>query len=64
MGEWINICKVDGLRIQKDDGWWLLRASNTQAILVARVEAESENSLLQLKKELNFYLNKFNLSLI
>ncbi|MCH2679511.1 MAG: phosphomannomutase, partial [Alphaproteobacteria bacterium] len=55
--------KVDGLRVQKDDGWWLLRASNTQAVLVARVEAKSKSSLNNLQKELNSYLNKFNLSL-
>ena len=59
----LNISKVDGLRIQKDDGWWLLRASNTQAALVARVEAKSKNSLNNLQKELNLYLDKFNLSL-
>jgi phosphomannomutase len=60
----IIVNKVDGLRIQREDGWWLLRASNTQAVLVARIEAESKNSLNKLQKELNFYLNKFNLSLI
>ena len=59
----IKVNKVDGLRVQKDDGWWLLRASNTQAVLVARVEAKSKSSLNNLQKELNSYLNKFNLSL-
>ena len=59
----IKVNKVDGLRVQKDDGWWLLRASNTQAVLVARLEAKSKSSLNNLQKELNLYLNKFNLSL-
>ncbi|MFQ3622048.1 MAG: phosphomannomutase/phosphoglucomutase [Acetobacteraceae bacterium] len=30
---------VDGVRVRTPDGWWLLRASNTQAVLVARAES-------------------------
>jgi phosphomannomutase len=40
---------VDGVRVLTDDGWWLLRASNTQAVLVARAEAKSEDGLDRLK---------------
>ena len=40
---------VDGVRVQTDDGWWLLRASNTQAVLVARCEASSLEGLERLK---------------
>ena len=29
---------MDGVRVSREDGWWLLRASNTQAALVARAE--------------------------
>lgn len=61
--EGFEINKVDGIRIQKKDGWWLLRASNTQAVLVARLEADTKKKLNNLKKELSFFLNKFNLSL-
>jgi len=43
---------VDGVRVQTEDGWWLLRASNTQAVLVARCEASSEAGLGRLKKAL------------
>ena len=60
----LKINRIDGLRIQKDDGWWLLRASNTQAVLVARIEANSQKSLENMQKELNIYLNKFDISLI
>ena len=49
--------------MKKETGWWLLRASNTQAVLVARIEADSENSLKKLKEELSFYLKKFDLNL-
>ena len=59
----IIINKIDGLRVQKTDGWWLLRASNTQAVLVARVEAATVNSLKNLKSELDGYLKNFNLNL-
>ena len=31
---------TDGVRVSTTDGWWLLRASNTQDVLVARAEAE------------------------
>ena len=43
---------IDGVRVQTDDGWWLLRASNTQAVLVARAEAASEAGLERLKQAL------------
>ena len=31
----ITFSDIDGVRVMTDDGWWLLRASNTQAALVA-----------------------------
>ena len=34
-----NVADIDGVRVLTADGWWLLRASNTQAVLVARAEA-------------------------
>jgi phosphomannomutase len=43
---------IDGIRIMKDGGWWLLRASNTQAVLVARAEAPDEAALSRLKADL------------
>jgi phosphomannomutase len=43
---------VDGLRVSTDDGWWLLRASNTQDVLVARCEAGDEAGLQRLRDAL------------
>ena len=43
---------IDGVRVQTDDGWWLLRASNTQAVLVARAEATTDAGLERLKSAL------------
>ena len=43
---------IDGVRVQTEDGWWLLRASNTQAVLVARAEARDDAGLERLKHAL------------
>ena len=50
--EGATMSTVDGVRVQTADGWWLLRASNTQAVLVARCEASSEAGLERLKAAL------------
>ncbi len=47
-----EIDETDGLRVRRREGWWLLRASNTQAVLVARAEARNEEGLLRLRGEL------------
>jgi len=43
---------IDGVRVQTADGWWLLRASNTQAVLVARAESPTPEGLERLKAAL------------
>jgi phosphomannomutase len=43
---------IDGVRVTTADGWWLLRASNTQAVLVARAEASDEAGLARLKQQI------------
>ena len=43
---------IDGVRVSTPDGWWLLRASNTQPVLVARCEAADETGLERLKSAL------------
>jgi phosphomannomutase len=47
-----NVSEIDGVRVLTPDGWWLLRASNTQAVLVARCEARDEDGLERLKAAL------------
>jgi phosphomannomutase len=47
-----TVSDIDGVRVSTPDGWWLLRASNTQAVLVARAEAKSEAGLETLKAAL------------
>jgi len=43
---------IDGVRVQSADGWWLLRASNTQDLLVARCESTTPAGLEKLKRSL------------
>ena len=47
-----DVSDIDGVRVNTADGWWLLRASNTQAVLVARAEAKDEAGLDRLKAAL------------
>ena len=47
---------LDGVRVTHEDGWWLLRASNTQAVLVARCEGKDAAALARLKAELGEHL--------
>ncbi len=44
-----DMSDIDGVRVRTKDGWWLLRASNTQDVLVARAEARDEAGLGRLK---------------
>ena len=46
----ITVNDIDGVRVKNEDGWWLLRASNTQGALVARCESGSEDGLERLKR--------------
>ena len=48
---------IDGVRVSTRDGWWLLRASNTQPVLVARCEAADDAGLERLKTELKAALS-------
>jgi len=43
------LVEVDGVRILFSDGWGLVRASNTQPVLVLRFEAQSERRLKQIR---------------
>jgi phosphomannomutase len=47
-----DVNDIDGVRVRTADGWWLLRASNTQDVLVARCESSDEEGLARLKQAL------------
>lgn len=47
---------IDGARVTTVDGWWLLRASNTQEMLVARAEARDQSGLDRLMQQIDSQL--------
>ncbi len=47
---------IDGVRVSTPDGWWLLRASNTQDVLVARAESTDQAGLDRLMAEVDAQL--------
>jgi phosphomannomutase len=48
-----NVDRTDGARVNTPDGWWLLRASNTQDVLVARAEAKTTAGLERLVAQID-----------
>ena len=48
---------TDGVRVNTTDGWWLLRASNTQDVLVARAESDTEQGLERLMAQIDEQLS-------
>lgn len=53
-----DVNDIDGVRVNEKEGWWLIRASNTQNSLVARCEASNEVALEVLKTKLSDQLAK------
>jgi phosphomannomutase len=48
-----TVNRTDGARVNTADGWWLLRASNTQDVLVARAEAKDQAGLDRLVAQID-----------
>ena len=53
-----KVDSTDGVRVSTGDGWWLLRASNTQDVLVARAEAKDEAGVERLIAQIDDQLAK------
>ncbi len=51
-----DVDATDGVRVSTADGWWLLRASNTQDVLVARAESEDQAGLDRLMAQIDAQL--------
>jgi phosphomannomutase len=51
-----TVDRTDGARVNTADGWWLLRASNTQDVLVARAEAKDQSGLDRLIAQIDAQL--------
>lgn len=54
-----DVNDIDGVRLNVGDGWGLLRASNTQPVLVMRFEAQTEEKLAEIKKLVEDKLHEF-----
>ena len=54
-----DVLDIDGVRVQFGDGWALIRASNTQPVLVARFEAVSKERLQAIAREVYDVLAAF-----
>lgn len=52
-GNGAQVDATDGVRVTTEDGWWLLRASNTQDVLVARAESDAEHGLDRLMAQID-----------
>jgi phosphomannomutase/phosphoglucomutase len=53
-----DIITVDGVRVIFENGWGLVRASNTTPVIVTRFEAKDEKSLQDIQNTLMGYLDK------
>ena len=47
-----SVSFIDGVRVRTDYGWWLVRASNTEAAIVARAEGKTPAALKKLVKDI------------
>ncbi len=53
-----DVIDVDGVRVLFGDGWGLIRASNTQPVIVARYEAETPERLAEIRGEMESWLSE------
>ncbi len=53
-----EVSAVDGVRVQFGDGWGLVRASNTQPVLVLRFEARTPERLRSIREEFESWLRE------
>ena len=58
----IDVCTIDGVRVTSPDGWWLLRASNTEDLLTARAEGFTPEGLARLKGQMKEQLEASGIS--
>jgi phosphomannomutase/phosphoglucomutase len=53
-----KVIDVDGVRVLFGDGWGLIRASNTQPVIVARYEAQTKERLAEIRGEMEGWLRE------
>ncbi|MCC8369328.1 MAG: phosphomannomutase/phosphoglucomutase [Rickettsia endosymbiont of Oxypoda opaca] len=60
--EGIEFNDIDGLRVNTETGWWLLRSSNTEPAIIARAESTTAKGLEDLKNILENLLSRYGLT--
>lgn len=50
-----HFLEIDGVRVTSTYGWWLVRASNTQSVLIIRAEAKTKEVLPYLVEEMKSF---------
>jgi phosphomannomutase len=55
----ISMAEMDGIRVATEDGWWLLRASNTQNAISIRMEAFTADGVVRIKNHLLKYISTY-----
>ncbi len=58
-----QVVDVDGVRVMFEDGWGLLRASNTQPVLVLRFEAKTQEGLDRIRGVFREKLERFGIQI-
>jgi phosphomannomutase len=58
-----KVVDIDGVRVESERGWWLIRASNTQAAIIARAEGVNQAALDELVGKLRSELASVGLSM-
>lgn len=53
-----DVIDIDGVRVQFKDGWGLVRASNTQPVLVLRFESKTEEGLAEIRTKVEGVLKE------
>ncbi len=56
----LKVITIDGARIEFDDGWGLLRASNTSPVLVMRCEADTPKRLKEIQQLIEKKVHELN----
>ncbi|WP_170000218.1 phosphomannomutase/phosphoglucomutase [Campylobacter sp. RM9328] len=54
----LNLIEIDGVRIQFEEGWALVRASNTTPVIVTRFEAKNEIFLNEIQEKIEILIRK------
>lgn len=58
----MNFLDIDGLKYQSEEGWWLVRQSNTENALIICIESKSEDEYKKYTEFITETLNLFNLN--